>query len=128
MKHTILKENTFDLSLDRRGFYSLYIREGEEFTTDDYKLLLSHIQNSFEGKKAPFLVELGYGCTFAEGVLETLTTNSNRFSTADALVIRTYAHKLTVQFYIQHFEPPTPTDVFDTEDEAFEWLQPYLNS
>lgn len=128
MTDTVLKENNFDFFLDKRGFYYLYVREGEEYTVDDFQKVVQHIQFSCNALRAPFLVEFGYGCTFAEGVLETLTTRPNRFSTADALVINTYAHKLIAKFYMHQFQPSTPTDIFDTKDEAVAWLQTYLKT
>lgn len=127
MNDTVLKENSFDFFLDKRGFYFLYIREGEDYTLDDFKKVVNYIQNSCNGVRAPFLVKFGYGCTFGDGVMELLTTSPSRFSTADALVINTYAHKLTAKFYLKHYDPSTPTDVFDTQDKALDWLQPYLN-
>ena len=127
MKHTTLKENNFDFFLDKRGFYYLYVREGEDFVVEDVGKVIQYIQSLENPVRAPFLVELGYGCTFGEGVLEIFATLPNRFSTADALITDTFAHKLLAKFYMRHYQPPTPTAIFDTKDEAMAWLQPYLN-
>lgn len=127
MSYTTLKESNFDLSLDKRGFYHLYVHEGEEFNTDDFKKVAHYVQSSCKGMKAPFLVEFGYGCTFAEGVEEHLSTWPERFSTADALVIKTYAHKLISKYYMRNFEPTIPTEIFDTNEEALKWIQQHLD-
>lgn len=126
MEHTSLKEKTFDLSYDKKGFYFLYVREGEEFTTKDHARVVSWIQRWHDSKRAPFLVELGYGCTFAEGVLEIITTNPNRISIADAIIVHTYAHTLTIKFYMKHYLPSTPTNFFENKDDALAWLRSYL--
>lgn len=126
MKETILKESNFDFSLDKKGFYYLNVREGEEFTLEDFGKVVRYVQSSCNSLKAPFLVEFGYGCTFAEGVEEHLSTWPDRFSTADALVIKSYAHKLIAKFYMRHFNPATPTQIFDNKKEALQWLQNYL--
>lgn len=126
MKDTALKGDNFDFCLDKSGFYYLYIREGEEFNLEDYNRIFSHINTTFNHKKAPFLVELGYGCSFGEGVLEVLTKSTRRNSTADALVTNTYAHQLTVKFYMRHYDPAIPTEMFDNKEEAAKWLQQYI--
>lgn len=127
MEHTVLKENNFDFFFDKRGFYYLYVREGEDFVLDDVEMVVQFINSSCNLVRAPFLVVLGYGCTFAEGVLEIFATLPTRFSTADALVIDTYAHKLMVNFYMCHYQPATPTEIFKTKEKGLEWIQQYLD-
>ena len=45
-----------------------------------------------------------------------------RFSTAEALVVKTLAQRLVVNFYLKINKPSVPSKAFDTEESAIEWL------
>ena len=45
-----------------------------------------------------------------------------RFSKAEALVVKTLAQRLVVNFYLKINKPSVPSKAFDTEESAIEWL------
>lgn len=125
MEGCYLSGDTFDLYLDKRGFYHLYIKPGEEFTMTDYIQIYKFLESDFHRKRAPFLIEFGYGCSFAEGIYEVVATGRNRFSTADAFLIETYAHNLIVKYYLKTQNPITPAHIFHSKDDALSWMAQY---
>lgn len=118
-----LKDNNFEFYLDDRRFYYLRLKEGEEFNVTDIKNINVFILDNFEALRKPFLIEFGYGSTISEGVQEYLINSVNRFSSADAILISTYAHQLIAKFYIRHYKPTKPTKIFDNIFEALEWIE-----
>lgn len=118
-----LQDSNFEFSLDDRGFYYLRLKDGEEFNMKDIVQINDFILKFFNSGRIPFLIEFGYGSTISEGVQEHLTTSANRFSTADAILISTFAHQLIAKFYIRHYKPTKPTKVFNDIFEALEWIE-----
>jgi len=44
-----------------------------------------------------------------------------KYTSADAFVIRSLAHKILADFYLRFQNPVVPTKVFRTKEEAIEW-------
>lgn len=118
-----LKETTFEFYLDNRDFFYLRLKDGEEFRVSDIEKIQEYIRENYNGVQKPFLAEFGYGSTLAEGIQEHLSKSLNRFSTADAVLISTFAHKLIAQFYLKHYKPSRPTKIFNDIFEALEWIE-----
>lgn len=123
MSNIKLKESRFEFHRDDRGFYYLRLNEGEEFMPEDISIINSFIIDKHDGAHLPFLIELGYGSTVSTDVQEYLTNGENRHSTADAILISTFAHKLISKFYLRRYKPAKPTKVFNTIFEALEWIE-----
>ncbi len=114
---------TFEFFEDARGFYYLRTYEGEDLTDEDVVGLHDWITAETKGERKPLLIELAYGSTISSGVQAFFAENSNRYSTADAILISTFAHKLLATFYLRHYKPETPTRVFNDVFTALEWLE-----
>jgi hypothetical protein len=118
-----LSTNSFRFSPDDRGFYYMKLNEGEEVSLDDISKIYTFISEKCKGERKPVLIELGYGSSLAEGVYEYMADNDNRFSTADAILISTFAHKIATTFYLRHFKPQRPTRVFSDVFDALAWIE-----
>ncbi|MEM9051006.1 MAG: hypothetical protein AAGC47_03040 [Bacteroidota bacterium] len=99
------------------------LNEGEEVTLDDISEIRRYITETNKGQRRPVLIELGYGSTIADGVYEYMALNENRFSIADALLISTFAHKISAMFYLRYFKPQSPTRVFHDIFDALKWME-----
>lgn len=108
---------------DVRGFYNLRLLEGEDFSMSDVLEINTHIRQNLNGEIRPFLIELGYGATVQNEVQEHLVQSNNRYSSADGILISTYAHELISKFYIRRYKPVKPTRVFTDRDEALAWIK-----
>ncbi len=117
------KNSALEFYEDARGFYYLRTQEGEDLTEEDVEGLSEWIEQETSCERKPLLVELSYGSTITPGVQSFLSTNPHRYSTADAILISTFAHKLTVTFYLRHYKPSIPTRVFNDVFDALEWIE-----
>lgn len=118
-----LEHGHFEFYREDRGFYYLRLKEGEEFNVTDIKNINAFISDNYDGLREPFLIEFGYGSTICEGVQEHLINSVSRFSTADAILISTYAHQLISNFFIRQYKPIKPTEIFESKTEALEWIE-----
>ncbi|HKK38130.1 MAG TPA: hypothetical protein VJ949_01800 [Cryomorphaceae bacterium] len=114
---------SFTFYPDTRGFYYLKLKEGEQVSIEDISQILRFIKEKNRGERLPVLIELGYGSSLAEGVYEFMAHNENRFSTADAILISTFAHKIAATFYLRHYKPQRPTRVFNDVFDALAWME-----
>ncbi|MFT5904325.1 MAG: hypothetical protein ACI9O2_001183 [Flammeovirgaceae bacterium] len=99
------------------------LKEGEQVSLEDITQVLQFIKDKNESERRPVLIELGYGSSMAEGVYEYMAHNENRFSTADAILISTFAHKIATTFYLRHFKPQRATRVFNDVFDALAWME-----
>lgn len=118
-----LHTSSFVFYPDDRGFYYMKLKEGEQVSVNDITQILGFIREKKNGERRPVLIELGYGSTLAEGVYEFMAHNENRFSTADAILISTFAHKIATTFYLRHFKPQRATRVFNDVFDALAWME-----
>lgn len=114
---------SFTFHPDSRGFYYMKLKEGEQVSLEDISQILQFIKDKSESERRPVLIELGYGSSMAQGVYEFMAHNENRFSTADAILISTFAHKISTTFYLRHFKPQRATRVFNDVFDALAWIE-----
>jgi hypothetical protein len=114
---------SFTFHPDSRGFYYMKLKEGEQVSLEDISQILQFIKDKSESERRPVLIELGYGSSMAEGVYEFMAHNEHRFSTADAILISTFAHKIATTFYLRHFKPQRATRVFNDVFDALAWME-----
>jgi hypothetical protein len=114
---------SFTFHPDSRGFYYMKLKEGEQVSLEDISQILQFIKDKSKSERRPVLIELGYGSSMAEGVYEYMAHNENRFSTADAILISTFAHKIATTFYLRHFKPQRATRVFNDVFDALAWME-----
>lgn len=118
-----LHTTSFTFHADERGFYYMKLKEGEQVSLQDISQIQQFIKDKSAGERRPVLIELGYGSSMAEGVYEFMANNENRFSTADAILISTFAHKISTTFYLRHFKPQRATRVFNDVFDALAWIE-----
>lgn len=119
---------SFEFFEDDRGFYYLRTTEGEDIKAEDVVGVNDWIAAHTEGERKPLLIELAYGSTIAHDVQSFLAKGENRFSTADAILISTFAHKLSATFYLRHYKPKLPTRIFSDVFAALDWLDAQRNA
>ncbi len=108
---------------DDRGFYYLRIFEGEDVSEEDLSSLMTWVQSETSAASKPMLIELSYGSTISPSVQKHFASDVERFSSADAILISTFAHKLMATFYLRHYKPLRPTRVFNDVFDALEWIE-----
>lgn len=79
------------------------------------------------GKKFPNLITGGDFIIVGQGVREYAATEEpNRYTIADAFVVKNLPQQLLVNFYITVNKPPRPTRFFTNENKAVSWLKQFL--
>ena len=74
-------------------------------------------------KKYLNLFEGGYNTDFDVFVREYASSaEENNYTIADAIITTTLSLNMVAKFYIQFNKPHMPTKVFNSRDEAIEWL------
>lgn len=118
-----LKRPAYEFYLDKRNFYYLKLADGHEFQMEDIDTIGQFILEHCAAVKRPTLIELAYGTTVSEGVQEYLSDATYRYSSADAFLISTFAHRLMATFYLRHYKPTNPTRVFQDVFDALDWIE-----
>lgn len=76
-----------------------------------------------EGRKFVNLFEGAYNSDIAPEVREfAASSDNNKYTIADAMVISSQAHELVTKFYVKFNKPVKPTNIFDDRSEAIAWL------
>ncbi|MCW3076810.1 MAG: hypothetical protein JWO32_1419 [Bacteroidetes bacterium] len=75
------------------------------------------------GKEMPYMLLANEKTQFDSSSREyTATTEGSRYKKAEALVIRTLAHRLLAELYLKINQPPKPCKTFTNEEDAVDWL------
>ena len=121
------KFEVFTISLREDGILHIHISDEDEYTVESMKNMTHIIGEMVNYKKIPFLI------TRDEAVLSSLETrnywaqkDSCPYSIAEAFIIKTLAHKLTGNFYLNVIKPGRTTGTFNDEAEAVKWLKEFL--
>lgn len=78
------------------------------------------------GKKLPVLHVVGKFLSLGTGVREYSAIEGTSFTSAEAYVINSLPHRILGNFYMKVNKPTVPTRMFNTEEEAVEWLRTFL--
>jgi hypothetical protein len=75
------------------------------------------------GKKLKVIIEIASFNTMTEEAKNySASEESQLYTKANAIVINSFAAKLSANFFIKFNKPARPTRIFNTVDEAVEWL------
>jgi hypothetical protein len=120
--------------VDEKQFkaFSMYLREDGIMNTvfeDNILITIADVTEalnwveSLGGKKYLNLFEGGYNTDFDVFVREYASSaEENNYTIADAIITTTLSLNMVAKFYIQFNKPHMPTKVFNSRDEAIEWL------
>lgn len=117
-----LRKDAFEFYKDERNFYYLKLAPGADFSISYLEDIKTYIEDVYSGQVLPFLIELGYQTNVSARVQAHLSKTKYRYSSADAILISTFAHKTMVNFYTRHFKPEK-TRVFNDVFDALDWIE-----
>lgn len=123
---TTFSNNKFQLSLNEKGYYELFIKEGEEVFIADAQLI-KDAQKQISGKRLPILISGGQFSITNIETLKYIAKNENMpYSKVSAFVAESISQKILGNFYLKFFKPERPTRFFNHKEDAIEWLQQFL--
>lgn len=115
--------NTTRVQLDEQGIVYVQFKAGEDVELKDMFKMHRWISEQLEGGKHYVVTAPEYGST-VDPEVRTWARGPQRVVHigADALVVKTLAHKLLANFYMKYNKPEHPTKVFSDMDSAVKWL------
>lgn len=76
-----------------------------------------------DGKEALVLMVPGQSTHFTPESRDfSASPEGQRFTTADAMVVFNLGQRILISFYLKFNKPPKPSQAFNTEEHAIEWL------
>ncbi len=115
------------LSLRIDAIMHVHIKAVEEFLTDDVMDIFNGVYEIGKGEKFLNLI------TFENFLIVDKETRklaarsiASKYTIADAFVVDSVALKLLINFYIAFNKPSRPTQLFDSEEKAIDWLKTFL--
>lgn len=115
---------TADLVVELRenSYYYITINEQVFFAISHLKEIIE-IQKQLANKKLPVLVIAKTGVDTDVDLLKELARDDNQpFTSAVAFVLTSLPQKILSKLYIKIIKPKIPTQFFNQEQEALNWL------
>jgi len=117
----------FTVSLRSDGIMQFTVKHETNLEVTDVKAIVNTVGKIGKGKKFPNLVVIPAGVTFDKEAREfSAREEANVYTIADAFVIKSLAHKLIGNFYINFDKPVRPTKLFNSQTKAVKWLKTFL--
>ena len=74
-------------------------------------------------KSAPFLINFGINASISPEARENFADeHRSQIKKAEALVVKQLHHRLIAMSHIKYLKPKIPTMIFDSEEDARQWL------
>lgn len=127
---TILKEiyfQTLSVGLRSDGLMEVKINANVEIDVNNVLEIVGAIKKIGEEKKYPILLIFGeYTLPTLEARNYVATAESNPYAIAEAYVIQSFTQKITGNIYLKINKPIRPTRLFNSEEDAVDWLKTFL--
>ncbi|WP_258540770.1 DUF7793 family protein [Parvicella tangerina] len=89
----------------------------------DIEEVMIWMKDVANGRMFVNLMEGGYNTDLAPEVREfSASSEENKYTIADAIVISSQAHDIVSNFYVKFNKPVKPTKIFTDRSKAIEWL------
>jgi len=125
MKTIELKTATVNLRND--GIMHIHIKEGKEMQLEDAIEVVKTMGKIGNRQKFPVLIDCGeFAAIDNEVRIFSVSKEANIYTSADAVAYHSVAHKLLVDFYVNHNKPTIPTKVFSDNESAIVWLKTFI--
>lgn len=104
----------------------LHIKEGQTIEVDEVKKIFETITELAKGKLFRLMVSASEEATLSSESREYASTKeSSDVLVADAVVVHSYSHEMTSNFFIRFNKPNRPTKLFKNIEDAQKWLLTY---
>ncbi len=111
------------------GIMHIHINEGREMHLNDAIKVVEAMGTLGNKQKYPVLIDCGEFATIDKGVrMFSAGKEANIYTSADAIAYHSFAHKLLIDFYVNHDNPSIETKVFDDNESAIVWLKTFIKA
>ncbi len=119
----IWRFSKIDVQYQEHDIMHYKVKENCLVSMDDVNQCLDILKEFDENKSFRNLYELGKNSKVMEDVKDWASdSEGNMHTIADAIIIRSLAHKLIANTYLKVKRPPKPTKVFTKKEDAIKWL------
>ncbi len=109
------------------GIMHIHIKEGREMHLNDAIKIVEAMGTLGNKQKYPVLIDCGEFATIDKEVrIFSTGTDANIYTLADGIAYHSFAHKLLVDFYVDHNKPSIQTKVFPDNETAIVWLKTFV--
>jgi len=123
----IIELETARVELRADGIMHVHIKEGREMHLNDAIKVVEAMGKLGNQQKYPVLIDCGEFATIDKEVrIFSTGADANIYTLADGIAYHSFAHKLLVNFYVDHNMPSIQTKVFSDNDAAIVWLKTFL--
>lgn len=121
-------KKAFSIDCDTyKGIIKIVYKDDHEFNITDAKEALAEIEKVTQGKALPILKIPGkYSSIDTEARKFISSAEGMKCSVAEAFVTTFLPHRIIGNFYMKINSPVKPTEFFDTEKKAVEWLRQFI--
>lgn len=110
------------------GIVEIRIDDNHVCTVAEAKILTRQLRKFGKGHPVPLLRIAGEHSQIEDGVREfAASAESQETILADAIVVRSLAQRILGNFYLKANKPVRPTQLFNSIEEAEEWLQSFIH-
>ena len=119
----ITELRTTRLHMREDGIICIRVKDDVDIEIADAKETFEEVKRLAGGEKKPVLVFTGSGGTISNEVKRfSASKEAGEPTLAEAVIARSLAHKLVVNFLIKFANMGRPMKLFSFEDEAVAWL------
>ena len=126
-----MANKTIDLSKSSITFEEdriahLHLKKDQVVEIDELKSIFEAINEEAEGGKFRLLVTAENNASLSPEAREYASSaDSSRVIVADAVVVQSYSHEMTANFFIRFNKPNRPTKLFKEDKDAYAWLKDF---
>ena len=113
--------------LRKDGIIHIHIKGGNEMQLTDAIHVVEAMGKLGNEQKYPVLIDCGAFASIDKEVrIFSASKEANIYTLVDAVAYHSFAHKLLVDFYVNHNKPQIPKQVFKDNPSAIVWLKTFV--
>ena len=120
-----ISEGRYEIFMRDDGLLQVNIFKDTKVEVADAKEMVRQEGELSGGVKLPTLHIMGKYVVIGEGVREYSAKSGTKFTSAEAYVLTSLAHRILGNFYLKVNKPAVPTRLFNNEGSAVQWLNKF---
>jgi len=125
-KYRIFDLEKFTVENSPKGWLHVVFKSNTKINLEDAIGVVKYEGILSRGQKRPILHVVEEFVDFDNEVMRYSAGPGTQFSSAEAYVIKSVAHRIVGNFYMRVSKPKVPTKVFNSIEKAEEWLSQFV--
>lgn len=107
----------------QEGILHVIVHDNQSIELRDVDAILPEIDAICDGERYPILLDTGINNKVTTSARQFIAERFKKYRTSEAIICRTYYHRILTQLYISVNRPGNPVKVFNNHEEAQRWLK-----